>query len=143
MDNILVSSCLLGKNTKYNGSNNYISTIELLKMKYNIIEVCPEVLGGLLIPRSPAEIINNKVINKDGIDVTSNYIKGANKALNLALKYNCKIAVLKEKSPSCGVFKIYDGSFSKILIDGMGITTKLLKEKGIKVYSEFELEQLL
>lgn len=143
MENLLISSCLVGNNTKYNGKNNYLPLIEELKKKYNFIVICPEVMGGLPIPRDPSEIQGNKVISNSGKDVTTEYNLGAKIALDLAIKYNCKKALLMEKSPSCGVRKIYDGTFSKTLIDGMGITTRLLYENGIEVYSKDEIDQLL
>lgn len=143
MENLLVSGCLLGKNTKYNGKNNYIPLIEKIKEKYNIIVICPEVMGGLTIPRDPSEISGNKVINNKMKDVTFEYNKGAEIALELAIKNNCKKALLKEKSPSCGVNYIYDGTFSGNIICGMGITTKLLVSNNIDVYSENEIDLLL
>lgn len=143
MENLLISSCLVGNNTKYNGKNNYLPLIEELKKKYNFIVICPEVMGGLPIPRDPSEIQGNKVISNSGKDVTTKYNLGAKIALDLAIKHNCKKALLMEKSPSCGVRKIYDGTFSKTLIDGMGITTRLLYENGIEVYSKDEIDQLL
>lgn len=143
MENLLVSGCLLGKNTKYNGKNNYIPLIEKIKDKYNIIVICPEVMGGLSIPRDPSEISGNKVINNKMKDVTFEYNKGAEIALELAIKNNCKKALLKEKSPSCGVNYIYDGTFSGNIICGMGITTKLLVSNNIDVYSENEIALLL
>ena len=143
MKNLLVSGCLLGKNTKYNGKNNYIPLIEKIKEKYNIIVICPEVMGGLSIPRDPSEISGNKVINNKMKDVTFEYNKGAEIALELAIKNNCKKALLKEKSPSCGVNYIYDGTFSGNIICGMGITTKLLVSNNIDVYSENEIALLL
>ena len=143
MENLLISSCLLGNNVKYNGKNNYIKEVELLKNKYNLIVVCPEVMGGLPIPRIPSEILNDKVINKEGIDVTSNFIKGKDEAIKLVKKYNIKKALLKEGSPSCGSKYIYDGTFSGNKIEGLGITTKALKELGLDIYNEKEIEKLL
>ena len=143
MENLLISSCLVGNNTKYNGKNNYLPLIEKLKDKYNLIVICPEVMGGLSIPRDPSEIKGDKVISNKGNDVTKEYNLGAKIVLELAKKYNCKKALLMEKSPSCGVRKIYDGTFSKNLIDGMGITTKLLYENKIEVYSKDEIDLLL
>lgn len=142
MENILVSSCLLGLNTKYNGSNNYNSLIEEIKKYYNIIPICPEVLGGLSIPRDPSEINGDKVISINGTDVSLEYHKGAEIALTQAIKYNCKIAILKDKSPSCGRVS-YDGTFTKKLIDRNGITYRLLESNGIKVYTENEIYILL
>ncbi len=143
MEKILISGCLVGKNVKYNGGNNYIEIIEELKKKYKLIEICPEVFGGLSIPRDPSEILNNKVISINNKDVTDNFINGANKALELAKKYNITKAILKDGSPSCGNTYIYDGSFSKKKIKGLGITAKLLNENNIKIYNEFEINKLL
>ncbi|MFI3330017.1 MAG: DUF523 domain-containing protein [bacterium] len=137
MVKILVSSCLLGDNCKYNGGNNYCD-IESKLSNYEIIKFCPEVSGGLSIPRTPAEIVNDKVITSSGDDVTNEFTLGAIRCLELCKKHNIKKAILKEKSPSCGVNSIYDGTFSNTLIDGLGITTKLLKENGIEVISDIE-----
>lgn len=143
MDKILVSACLIGNNVKYNGKNNLNLDVLKLKDKYEIIPICPEVLGGLPIPRIAAEVINDKVINKNGIDVTNNFILGAKKVLSIAQDNNILFAILKDGSPSCGKNYIYDGSFSGIKINNYGITTKLLIENNIKIYSENEIEELL
>lgn len=137
-EKILVSACLLGVSVRYDGkSKANEELIEKLK-DYDFIPICPEVWGGLSTPRVPSEIINDKVINKDGIDVTDNYMRGAIETLNLARKFNIKKAILKSKSPSCGKNKIYDGSFTGTLIDGNGITAKLLMENDIEVLTEDE-----
>lgn len=143
MMNILVSACLLGIDCKYNGKNNAISGLEELVSKHTLIPICPEQLGGLSTPRKPAEISGEKVINKDQVDVTKEYEKGAEEALKLAKLYKCKYAILKERSPSCGSGKVYDGTFSKTLVAGDGITTKLLKENGITVIGESDLDKLI
>lgn len=143
--NILISSCLLGNNVKYNGKNNSIldnKFIQKLQKLEMLIPICPEVDGGLSTPRIPVEIKNGLAINKDGEDETLFFQKGAKKALDIAKKYNVKYAILKAKSPSCGSGLIYDGSFSKKLINGDGITTKVLKDAGILVFSDNELEKL-
>jgi len=100
--------------------------------------ICPEVDGGLTVPRHPCEIQNNKVINCLGEDKTSEFRNGAEITLQLCKKYNIKKAILKEKSPSCGSSYIYDGTFTGTLIPGQGITAKLLRENGIKVISDEE-----
>ena len=133
---VLVSACLLGDNCKYNGGNNLNNDLVDALKDYTIIKICPEVFGGLSIPRIPAEIIGDKVINKEGINVTLNYKKGAEIALELAKKHNCTSAILKGRSPSCGVGKIYDGSFTGNIIDGYGICAKLFKENNIELYTE-------
>lgn len=143
MEYLLVSSCLLGNNVKYNGKNNYTADIEKIKNKYNIIVVCPEVMGGLPIPRIPSEILNDRVVNKEGIDVTKNFYAGANIALELVKKYNIKKALLKEGSPSCGSNYIYDGTFSGTKVEGQGITAKELSKLGVKIYNEKQIEDLV
>ena len=134
--NILVSSCLCGVNCKYNGGNNEDKRVAKLMDTHTVICVCPEVLGGLSTPRTPAEIVGDRVLTKDGEDVTEAFYKGAEKALEAAEKYNVDMAILKANSPSCGCGKVYDGTFSKTLVEGDGVFVRMLKEKNIKVYNE-------
>lgn len=141
--NILISACLLGVNCRYDGGGKLLKDIEKLKEIYNLIPVCPEILGGLGIPREPAEIRNGRVINRKGEDVSQYFIKGAKETLRLTKLLNCKLAILKERSPSCGFGKIYDGSFSGKLIDGNGITAELLSKNGIKIVGESQIDRLL
>ena len=143
MEKIIISACLLGENVKYNGLNNYNPLILKLKEKYELIPICPEVFGGLSIPRDPSEIKDNKVISSKGLDVTANFNNGAYKALKIAKDNNIKIAILKDGSPSCGSSYIYDGTFNHKKVNGFGITAKLFKDNGIKIYSENEIEELL
>lgn len=138
-----VSSCLLGINCKYNGLSNYNEGIIKLKEKYELVPICPEVLGGLPTPRIPAEIIGDKVINQSNIDVTYNYQEGAKKALEILRDNNINVVILKSKSPSCGRDKVYDGSFNHTLIDGSGIAAKLFKENNITIYDENDYMLLL
>ncbi len=140
---ILVSACLLGRNTKYNGKNNLVDNIEALKSKYNILPICPEVSGGLPIPRLPSEVSIDRVISSLGDDVTINFYKGANITLKLALKYHVTFAILKDGSPSCGSSYIYDGTFTHTKINKMGITAKLLASNNIAIYTENDIEKLL
>ena len=137
---ILVSACLVGLNTKYNGKNNYYEKIFELVKSGKAIPLCPEQLGGLCTPRKPAEIkyIDGKkyIINKEGIDVTEEYIRGAQEVLNFVKKMNITKAILKSNSPSCGVGKIYNGTFSGALVNGNGVLAKMLKEHGIEVITE-------
>lgn len=140
MEKILVSACLVGNNCKYNGKNNKNEKIiEFLKDK-EVILVCPEVMGGLSTPRLKSEILVNnetlKVINEEGNDVTNNFTVGAQIALKRAIANNVKLAILKEKSPSCGVKRIYNGNFDGTLVDGSGVFARLLKENGIEVLTE-------
>ena len=140
---IIVSACLLGYNVKYDGKNNLNEDlIEFLK-DYEVISICPEVMGGLSIPRDPSEIKGDLVISNKGNDVTSNYLSGAYQALQLVGISNITKAVLKDGSPSCGSTYIYDGTFTKNIINGMGITAELLKENNIIIYNENEIEKLL
>ncbi len=142
-EKLLISSCLLGNNVKYNGKNNYIEGIEALKELYDLVIICPEVMGGLSIPRIPSEIRNNQVFNKEGLNVTNEFLKGANIALDLVNKHNIKYALLKDGSPSCGSTYIYDGTFNSIKINDFGMTVRLLKEKNIKIYTENNWKELL
>lgn len=138
----LISACLAGVNCKYNGGNNECEWIKELMRDEEYVLVCPEELGMLSTPRTPAEIVNGKVIDKNGKDVTDNFINGAEKALEIAenrsakLGKKIKLAILKANSPSCGCGKVYDGTFSGVLIDGDGIFAALLKKKGIPVITE-------
>jgi len=136
--NIIVSACLLGINSKYDGGNNYTEKVESLAKEHTLIPVCPEQLGGLSTPRYPAEIIQSSsiILNSQGQDVTFNFKKGAEESLKIALLNNCKYAILKSKSPSCGYGFIYDGTFSNRLVIGNGVFAQLLIENGIKVYTE-------
>ena len=141
MEKLLVSACLMGFECKYCGGSNYIGDEKLgkLREKYELVPVCPEFAGGLPTPRDPSERIGDKVISSKGADVTANYAKGAEIALKLCQKFNCKKALLKAKSPSCGRDVIYDGSFSGTLTARHGVAAELLLEKGIEVFSEKEI----
>lgn len=132
-EKILVSACLLGVNCKYNGGNNYSEEVDKILKNYDAIPICPEIFGGLPTPRTPAEKVGDKVLTKDGKDVTKEFVKGATECLFLAKKLGIKKALLKAKSPSCGAGEIYDGNFTGTLTKGDGITTKILKENGIEV----------
>lgn len=134
--NILVSACLIGVSCRYDGTGKLNEGMQELSKKHNLIPVCPEIFGGLSTPRTPAEICNGRVMTKDGTDVTSEYTKGAEEVLKLVRFYNCSIVILKERSPSCGYGKIYDGTFTSQLIDGSGITAKMLAEEGVEVLGE-------
>ena len=143
MEKILISACLVGDKVKYDGHTNYNPLIKDLLEKYELIPFCPEVEGGLSTPRRPSERKGNKVINDLGKDVTKNFVSGAEKALNICKYLDIKIAILKERSPSCGKTHIHDGSFKNKLIPGEGITAELLRKNGIAIYSEEEIEKLL
>lgn len=130
---ILVSSCLIGKELRYDGKSNKANILDKLNLK--LFDICPEVDAGLDTPRDPAEINNKKVITKNGEDLTSDFNHGAQLSLNKAKNLGVEIAILKSKSPSCGYSLIYDGSFSNKLIEGDGITAKLLADNNIKIIS--------
>lgn len=139
----LISACLLGINCRYDGSNNKVKPlIDFLNMKDEVlIPICPEQLGGLKTPRNPAEIIHEKVMDCEGNEVTKQFEQGRDETLKIASFYKDQIkgCILKDGSPSCGVYKIYDGTFSNKKIDGMGLTARQLKSKGYKIYSEEDL----
>lgn len=134
--NFLVSACLLGVNCRYNAEPVPVPGVMELMERHMLIPVCPEQLGGLSTPREPAEICNGRVFSQNGTDVTENYCRGAKETLRLAKLFGCKYAILKERSPSCGYGKIYDGTFSNKLTDGDGFTAALLKKNGITVLGE-------
>lgn len=138
-EKIIISACLLGYPCRYDGKKNEI----LLQIKkliedplIELIPVCPEQLGGLPTPRTGSEIIKNKVINQEGIDVTKEFQKGAEETLKIVKANYCKKVILKSKSPSCGYGQIYDGTFTRTLINGNGITTRLLLKNNIKIFTE-------
>ncbi len=143
MVNILVSACLLGENCKYDGNNNFNKNVLKLKEYFNIIPVCPEVFGGLPIPRTPSEVCGNRVVTSDGADVTAAFADGAERTLYIAQEKNCPAALLKERSPSCGCGRIYDGSFTSNLVDGNGITAELLIKNDIRVFGESQIDKLI
>lgn len=145
-EKILVSACLAGFDCKYDGGSNIDTSIVKLVKDGKAIPVCPEQLGGLATPRKPAEIKIEendevKVYNIDGIDVTNQFYNGASKTLKIAKLYGIRMAILKSRSPSCGCGKIYSGKFDGRLIEGDGITTKLLKDNGIKIISDSEFKE--
>ena len=141
---IMVSSCLLGENCKYNGSNNYNKNVIEFVKGHEVIAVCPEVLGGLSIPRNPAEIVDGVVMTKENESVDYEFRKGAEIALKQALDGQIDLAILQSRSPSCGIKQIYDGSFSGKLIEGKGVFAEMLSKAGIKLVDVEELtEQLI
>ena len=144
--NILISSCLLGQYCRYDGKTKTYERIKTLlgRDDLHFIPICPEQAGGLATPRPPAERCGDRVVTKNGLDVTEAYERGAAAALYLARLFHCTKAVLKEKSPSCGCGLIYDGTFSRTLIEGDGVTAALLKAEVIEFFGEgAPLEYLL
>lgn len=142
-EKLLISACLTGHKCKYSGGDNYCPAVEALRARYELIEVCPEVDGGLPTPRVPAERQGERVVNREGADVTAQYRRGAELALAAAKANGCIGAVLKERSPSCGCGEIYDGTFTKALIPGMGVAAQLLRENGVAIYGESRIKDLL
>ena len=142
---ILVSACLLGICCRYDGRGNPNDAVLSLLNRDDItlIPVCPEQLGGLSTPRIPSERRGERVVNRAGEDVTSQFLRGAEEALRIAKLYGCQVAVLKERSPSCGCGRIYDGTFSGKLTDGDGVTAELLRREGIKVYGESQVTEMI
>ena len=149
---ILISACLAGENVKYSGGNNAVPLLcqWIEQHREQVLLVCPEVMGGLPVPRLPAEIqrhgTNPKdccVVNKVGEDVTAQFRLGAEKVLALVKEHHITAAVLKESSPSCGSSTIYDGTFTGRKIVGQGITASLLMENGVKVISEKDVSSEL
>lgn len=157
MEKILVSACLLGKPVRYDGrhlalkASSLEQTLTQWQEQGRVISVCPEVDAGMSIPRAPAEILDGngvdviagvaKVFSDKGEDVSADFMKGAFIALALCQKHGVKIALLTEHSPSCGSSSIYDGGFVGQKIPGLGVTTALLRQHGIKVFSQHELAE--
>ncbi len=131
----------MGEACRYDGASKPCKAVLALAKKHTLIPVCPEVLGGLPTPRQPCEIRGDRVIDCKGNDKTKAYQKGARKALWIAESQECSMAILKEKSPSCGCGLIHNGAFDGGLVEGNGITTQLLLEKGIAVYGEHHIAE--
>lgn len=152
--NILMSACLFGENVRYDGSNCSLGchVLEKLKIKYDLIPVCPEVLAGLPVPRAQCEIVGKggqsvlngtaKVLSKEGKDFTEDFIAGAKAALSVAKNHGAKVAILKNGSPSCGSTRIYDGSFTGNKIDQKGVAVVLLENSSVKVIDEEQIEKI-
>ncbi|TEU17402.1 MAG: DUF523 domain-containing protein [Anaerolineales bacterium] len=148
MDGYLVSACLLGIYTRYDGGCCPVPQLIQLAARGLAVPVCPEVAGGLPIPRPPAEIVGGdglavldgraRVLTIEGEDVTEAFLAGARQALETAQRLGIRQAVLKEDSPSCGSRRIYDGTFSGRTVSGQGVAAALLQRNGITVLSEEE-----
>ena len=146
MEKLLISACLLGISSRYDGKSKPVIddvTLRELSERYELVPFCPEIYGGLPTPRVPSERIFDKVLMKDGTDVTENYAKGASEALLLCRIMGIKKALLKARSPSCGKGEIYDGSFTGALTERDGVTAELLLSEGIEVYTEAETASLI
>ena len=139
---ILVSACLLGLACRYDGKPSFNEDLFSLIKNHELVPVCPEQLGGLTTPRNPNEILDGKVLEKNGKDNSKPYIRGAKETLHIAKLLKCDFAILKERSPSCGSTMIYDGTFTSTKVPGNGITAQLLKENGFIVLSEGNLDAI-
>jgi uncharacterized protein YbbK (DUF523 family) len=153
MENVLISACLLGEPVRPTGGNVLTEhkILERWKTEGRLVTVCPELAGGLFVPRPPAEILNGigkdvlensaDVFTNTGKNVTAEFVAGANHALALAESKECKMAILTEKSPSCGSSVTYDGSFTGVLITGSGVTAALLQQNNIRVFNQHQLQE--
>ncbi|TQI79644.1 uncharacterized protein YbbK (DUF523 family) [Serratia fonticola] len=153
---ILISACLAGFNVRYNASNKNLvhTTLEQWQKEHRLVVCCPELAAGFSTPRPPAEIasaakgaeviaLEARVIDATGEDVTDRYLLGAHLALETARQQGCRFALLSDRSPSCGSQTIYDGSFSGQTQPGSGVTAELLRQHGIEVFSEHQVEALV
>ena len=130
---IVVSACLLGRNCKYNGGNNRSERVlEYIKDK-DVIEVCPEMLAGLGVPRVPIEIVDGVIMSRDGRCVDGALREAIARILDELKGEEIECAILKSRSPTCAVKQVYDGTFSGVLVDGMGALAEALKDAEYKV----------
>ena len=149
---ILVIACLLGRKCRYDGNNHQDQSLKELLQGQKIHPICPELTGGLPIPRPPAEIKGGdgddvltgqaRVVNRNNEDVTVYFIEGSRKTLQGIDPEQIEMAILKARSPSCGVGEIYSGAFNGQLKAGSGVTAAYFKRKGIAVYTEEELDKI-
>lgn len=154
VDLVLVSACLLGEPVRYNGGDSRCDhhVLQRWVRERRVLPFCPEVAGGLPVPRHPAEITKGAggsqvltgeaaVVDSCGQDVSAGFVAGATAALELAQAHALRVAVLKEGSPSCGSGAIYDGTFTGVRVQGLGVTAALLRQAGIQVFSEAQLHE--
>ena len=140
---ILVSACLLGVACRYDGKGQAIPRLNELLAACEVIPVCPEQLGGLPTPRTPSERVGEKVLARNGTDVTCAFARGAAEALRLARLTGARLALLKARSPSCGSGEIYDGSFTGRTVPGNGVAAQALVDAGIEIFNEGQIDRLL
>ena len=140
---ILVSTCLVGDNCKYNGGNNLNERLVEFLATHEVVKVCPEVLGGLPTPRAPAEIQKGQVVNREGRNVTKEFEAGALRAFEIVEKEKPDLIILQSRSPSCGIKQIYDGTFSGKKIPGQGIFAALCIKAGYKVLDIEDIDDYL
>ncbi|BBB26021.1 DUF523 domain-containing protein [Amphritea japonica] len=145
---ILISACLLGNKVRFDGKDNLIDNdlIHRLNRQGRLVSVCPEIEGGLPIPRPPAEIQDKfplRITGINGEDVTPQFLAGAERAIEIAERENCCCALLKSRSPSCGNLEVYDGNFTGTIKAGSGATADELMRNGLPVYNERQLDQFI
>ncbi|MDD5560191.1 DUF523 domain-containing protein [Candidatus Methylomirabilis sp.] len=154
MHRVLVSACLLGERVRHNGEHkqSHDSVLQRWLREGRVVPFCPEVAGGLPVPRPAAEITEaggrssvllgtGRVLDVNGRDVSAFFVAGAQQALEYTRRDSIRVAVLKEGSPSCGTSFIYDGTFTSRRVPGQGVTTALLRQAGIHVFNEFQFEE--
>ena len=139
---IAVSACLLGENCKYNGGNNYNEKVMEFVKGHEVIGICPELLGGLPVPREPAEIVDGIVRTKNGASVNEEFRLGAEAAMNIIEENEIELVILQSRSPSCGVKAIYDGTFSGNLIVGQGVFAQMLAKRNYKTVDVSDLDKI-
>ena len=140
---ILISACLLGCRCRYDGASRPQPWIAALAERHTLVPVCPEVLGGLPIPHEPSERVGDRVLSRLGEDVTAAFRLGAEKTLEIARRRGARLAVLKERSPSCGWGAVYDGAFTGTVVPGNGVAAELLARGGVSIYGESRIRELL
>lgn len=141
-ETLLVSACLLGVKCRYDGGDCRLPAAAGLMERYTLVAVCPEVLGGMPTPRTPAEIRGDRVVSIDGEDRTGKFRLGAERTLAAARRVGARKALLKSHSPSCGNDGVYDGTFSGRIVPGRGTAAALLRENGVEVFSELNMSGL-
>lgn len=137
----VVSACLAGEYCRYDGGTNACAAVQELVRRGEAVTACPEGLACLPVPRPPCEIRGERVMCRDGRDLTEAFVRGADLAMKIARRHGCTAAILKRRSPSCGVGRIYDGTFSRTLCDGDGLWARLLREAGLALYTEESLPE--
>lgn len=144
---IAVSACLMGVPCRFDGKSKPCDDVLALREDHELVEVCPEVAGGLPVPHAPCEIVVGgfalRVLDAEGADRTNAFLEGARKTLEIVQREGCRLAILKAKSPSCGNGLIYDGTFTATLVPGFGVAARLLQENGVRVVDETQARSFL
>ena len=140
---VLVSACLFGVPCRYDGKSVAFDELEKMQARANLVPFCAEIYGGLPTPRPASEIDGARVVTEAGVDVTEAFRKGASEGVRLIKMLDCRYALLKDKSPSCGVGQVYSGKFDRTLVPGNGILAQALMDAGVKVFSSKNIDELL